>query len=312
MNQEQIKKQIEQLIAQTEKEIDKVWSERLDSILKILTTLYEKVSDKDGHVGWTEVNKFNRLNKELDMIAKEITGDYSKIATIIKKSQENIYLEAYLMHMFIYEFTTQKIVMPQIPRIETIREALELPIEYIKLLPTLAKQRMRVLDRIRNDIAQGIMAGEGFGNIAKRLRESLGMTSKQSKRVARTEGGRAMMTAKYKSAVELHESGIEVKKVWQATLDKRTRTTHRSLDGQTVGIYEEFESPSGCKGQHPKMLYGLNSAAENINCRCDLMIIIDGKLPEVRRAKNDDDESIVIPYMTYDKYKSWVKGGRAA
>lgn len=312
MNQEQIRKQVEQLIAQTEKEIDKVWSERLESLLNTLTKLYEKVSDKDGHVGWTEVNKYNRLNKELDMIAKEITGDYSKIATIIKKSQENIYLEAYLMHMFIYEFTTQKVVMPQIPRIETIRAALDLPIEYIKLLPTLAKQRMKVLDRIRVDIAQGIMAGEGFGKIAKRLRDSLGMTSKQSKRVARTEGGRAMMTAKYNSALEMKSFGIEVEKVWSSTLDTRTRDTHQKLDGQKVDINEEFTSPSGCKGHHPKMLYGLNSAAENINCRCDMLIVLDGAVPEVRRAKKADDESIVIPFMTYDKYKSWVKGGRVA
>lgn len=311
MNQEQIRQNIECLISEAESSIDKVWSERLEVILKELNLLYEKATDENGHVGWTEFNKYNRLNKELDLIAKQITGDYSTVAGIIQKLQENTYLQSFMQHMFIFEYAAQKVIMKTYPNLEQIQKALEQPIEFIKLLPTLAKQRMQVLNRIRVDIAQSIMAGEGFGKMAKRLRENLGMTSKQSKRVARTEGGRAMSQASLDSAAQVKANDVDIKKQWTSTLDSRTRSSHRQLDGKAVDITHDFKI-NGCVGPGPKLLVGANSAKENINCRCVLMYLVDGQEPEVRRAKNADDESIVIPFMTYEKYEKWVKGGRVA
>ncbi len=311
MNQEQIRRNIEKLIAEAESNIDKVWSERLEQIISELSRLYEKATDDEGHVGWTEFNKYNRLNKELDLIAKQMTGDYSTIASIIQKLQQNIYLQSFMQHMFLFEYQTQKIMMQAYPSIEQINKALEQPIEFIKLIPTLAKQRMQVLNRIRVDIAQSIMAGEGFSKMAKRLRDNLGMTSTQSKRVARTEGGRAMSQASLDSAAEVKANGVDIQKMWTSTLDSRTRSSHRQLDGKAVAIDHNFKI-NGCVGPGPKLLVGANSAKENINCRCVLMYLVDGQVPEVRRAKDADGKSMVIPYMTYEKYEKWVKGGRVA
>ncbi|TDM12665.1 phage minor head protein [Macrococcus bovicus] len=311
MNQEQIRQNIEKLIAEAESNIEKVWSERLEQIISELSQLYEKATDDEGHVGWTEFNKYNRLNKELDLIAKQMTGDYSTIASIIQKLQQNIYLQSFMQHMFLFEYQAQKIILQTYPNLEQIQKALEQPIEFIKLLPTLAKQRMQVLNRIRVDIAQSIMAGEGFGKMAKRLRDNLGMTAKQSKRVARTEGGRAMMQASLDSAAQVKANGVDIEKMWTATLDSRTRSSHRKLDGKAVDIDHNFKI-NGCVGPGPKLLVGANAAKENINCRCVLMYLVDGQVPEVRRAKDVDGKPMVIPFMSYSEYEKWVKGGRVA
>lgn len=311
MNQEQIRREIERLIVKAEKEIDKVWSERLQKIITDLSLLYEKSTDENGHVGWTEINKYNQLNEELDLIAKEITGDYSRIAQIIKKAQENVYLQSFLMYNFLFEYTTQQVLIKAYPLIENVQKALEQPIEFIKLAPTLTKQRAKVLERIRVDISQSIMAGDGFNAMAKRLRQNIGMTSVQSKRVARTEGGRALSQASLDCAKNAEVQGVDIKKRWTSTLDSRTRSSHRSLDGNSVSIDHDFKI-NGCVGPGPRLLVGVNSAKENINCRCTLMYLIDGVEPQVRRARDAEGKKVVIPYMSYKEYERWLKGGRVA
>ncbi|PWJ80641.1 phage Mu protein F like protein [Pseudaminobacter salicylatoxidans] len=65
----------------------------------------------------------------------------------------------------------------------------------------------------------------------------------------------------------------DVRKVWKATKDNRTRDTHRVLDGESVGMDEAFTSPSGARLQFP----GDPSApaSEIIACRCFLTYRID-------------------------------------
>ncbi|WP_238134498.1 phage minor head protein, partial [Staphylococcus aureus] len=83
----------------------------------------------------------------------------------------------------------------------------------------------------------------------------------------------------------------------------RTRDTHRHLDGESVEIDQNFQS-SGCVGQAPKLFIGVNSAKENINCRCKLLYYIDkDELPTVMRVRNDDGENEVIPFMNYREWE---------
>ncbi|WP_235802223.1 phage minor head protein, partial [Staphylococcus aureus] len=99
------------------------------------------------------------------------------------------------------------------------------------------------------------------------------------------------------------------KKRWHATKDTRTRDTHRHLDGESVEIDQNFKS-SGCVGQAPKLFIGVNSAKENINCRCKLLYYIDeNELPTVMRARKDDGKNEVIPFMTYREWEKYKRKG---
>ncbi|HDE6229557.1 TPA: phage head morphogenesis protein, partial [Staphylococcus aureus] len=186
---------------------------------------------------------------------------------------------------------------------------IEQPIEFIRLMPTLQKHRDEVLKKIRMHITQGIMSGEGYSKIAKAIRDDVGMSKAQSLRVARTEAGRAMSQAGLDSAMVAKDNGLKMKKRWNATKDTRTRDTHRHLDGESVEIDQNFQS-SGCVGQAPKLFIGVNSAKENINCRCKLLYYIDeDELPTVMRVRNDDGENEVIPFMTYREWEKYKRKG---
>lgn len=302
-NQNDIDNYIDKLINQADKEIETLFAKRLKEIKQIIANMYEKYDKDEPQVTWTEFNKYNRLNKELNRIGQMLSQDYREVAKAIKQSQQNIYIEKYMMSLFLYEVASQTSMNFDIPTAQTIQTAIEQPIEFIKLVPTLQKHRDDTLKRIRMHITQGIMSGEGYSKIAKALRDDLGMAKAQSVRVARTETGRALSQAGLNSAMVAKDNGLNMKKRWYATKDTRTRDTHRHLDGTSVDIEDNFHS-SGCVGPAPKLFVGVASAKENINCRCKLLYYInEDELPTTMRTKEDG----VIPFTNY---REWEKNKR--
>ncbi len=302
-NQNDIDNYIDKLINQADKEIETLFAKRLKEIKQIIANMYEKYDRDEPQVTWTEFNKYNRLNKELNRIGQMLSQDYKEVAKAIKQSQQNVYIEKYMMSLFLYEMASQTSMNFDIPTAQTIQTAIEQPIEFIKLVPTLQKHRDDTLKRIRMHITQGIMSGEGYSKIAKALRDDLGMAKAQSVRVARTETGRALSQAGLDSAMVAKDNGLDMKKRWYATKDTRTRDTHRHLDGTSVDIEDNFHS-SGCVGPAPKLFVGVASAKENINCRCKLLYYIDeDELPTTMRTKEDG----VIPFTNY---REWEKNKR--
>lgn len=306
-NQNDIDNYIDKLINQADKEIETLFAKRLKEIKQIIANMYEKYDRDEPQVTWTEFNKYNRLNKELNRIGQMLSQDYREVAKAIKQSQQNVYIEKYMMSLFLYEMASQTSMNFDIPTTQTIQTAIEQPIEFIKLVPTLQKHRDDTLKRIRMHITQGIMSGEGYSKIAKALRNDLGMSKAQSVRVARTETGRALSQAGLDSAMVAKDNGLDMKKRWYATKDTRTRDTHRHLDGTSVDIEDNFHS-SGCVGPAPKLFVGVASAKENINCRCKLLYYIDeDELPTVMRTKEDG----VIPFTTYRDWEKEKRKGSA-
>jgi hypothetical protein len=101
--------------------------------------------------------------------------------------------------------------------------------------------------------------------------------------IARTETLSAVNAGKHESYLQAVDSGkvaaSAVRKVWNTRLDGRERQTHAAMNGESVGIYESFVSPSGARLLHPGDKTA--PAAEVINCRCNATYRID-RLANVR------------------------------
>ena len=146
-NQNDIDNYIEMLIAQAEKEIEILFANRLKVIKQEISDMFEKYQSDDVHVTWTEFNKYNRLNKELIRIGEMLTGDYREVAKTIRRTQQNTYIEKFLMSLYLYEMASQTSMQFDVPTASAINKAIEQPIEFIKLVPTLQKHRDEVLKR---------------------------------------------------------------------------------------------------------------------------------------------------------------------
>lgn len=285
------------------KAMDVVFLRIIRNALRELEEMYRKHEDLDYFVTWTEVNKYNRLNKMLKRIDEMAKKEYKEVAKTIKNSQENVYLEEHNAQIFVTERETQKRIDFDIPNAKEIRAAIEQPIDKINIDKSLEKHRDTLQDKIRIHITQGLMNGDGYSIVAKAIQKDIEVSKSRALTIARTELGRAKSQAMLDSAMQVKANGLDIKKRWHATLDARTRHDHRELDGQVKRIDEPFEI-NGCSGQAPYLFVGVKSASENINCRCTLLTFIDeDELPTSRRAR-DDNETYNVNDMTY---REWEK-----
>ncbi|MGK0577484.1 phage head morphogenesis protein [Macrococcus capreoli] len=302
MDQQQIRKYINSLINKADKEIDKVWSERLLEILKAFEALYQKAL-KGGKVSWTEVQRHNLLEKQLERMADELKPHYAAIAALIMTMREKVYVENYLRNVYLFKFGANVTeIEVTVPSTNTINRMLEQPINKIKLEPTLKKHQKEIVSRMRIEMTKSLQSGEGYEKMATRIEKTTNVSRNQAKKVARVEAKRAMELSGLDAAHEANDAGADMEKVWNATLDFKTRDSHQALDGQRVGLDEAFHI-DGCKGQAPGLFVGANSARQNINCRCGVLYTVDGELPEIRRAKTEDGSEL-IEYMTYNEWRA--------
>lgn len=151
-----------------------------------------------------------------------------------------------------------------------------------------------------SQLTQGVLLGESIPKLAKRMERVTGSnyaTAVRTARTAVTGAENAGRVASYKRAGEM---GIRLQKEWLATLDGRTRHSHRQLDQEKVPEGEKFSN--GCRYPgDPEGRY-----AEICNCRCTLVPALEG-------IDQDGAErwSRLPAGMTYEQWKGEleVSGG---
>lgn len=148
---------------------------------------------------------------------------------------------------------------------------------------------------MRSALTQGVLQGEGMDGIAKRLASVTDMDRSSAIRNARTLTTGAEASGKLDSYFRARDMGIPIKKMWESTVDDRTRASHRNLDGETRELEEKFSNGLMYPGDT-----STGEGAEFYNCRCNLSSQIEGFETDMtdmsqRRNKLGD--------MSYDEWK---------
>lgn len=146
---------------------------------------------------------------------------------------------------------------------------------------------------LANHITQGVLLGEPIPKIAKRVRKVTGSNAATATRTARTAVTAAENVGRVDSYRRAQSLGIELEQEWMATLDVRTRSSHRQLDGQRVKVGGKFGN--GCRYPgDPEAAY-----AETCNCRCTLVAAVEGV------DYSDGKRWSCLPKgMTYEEWKA--------
>ncbi|MGE7984920.1 phage minor head protein [Lysinibacillus fusiformis] len=304
MNQQEINRILDDLETKTESDIEVVFARRLKTILAQMLEMHKKFG-KNGQATWTDVNKYNRFNQEMKLIAQQLNADYKQIIKLIQASQERLYIERYLLMAYLLQQSTGEKMGFKIPSVEVIQSALTNPVEFLTLPKIFEAHRNDIIRRLNIEIAQSLQVGESYTDMAIRIENAMGWTRKKAILVARTEGGR--VRSQVDLAIEEQASKTaRLTKVWMSSLDTRVRKSHRKLDGQKAdkdgyfhynGIggsdhlpeHLQDKAPSlGWKAKGPR-LWGI--ASMDIQCRCHTIYMVNGKLPEYRRGRDYMDDT---------------------
>ena len=125
--------------------------------------------------------------------------------------------------------------------------------------------------KINSSLIQGILQGESNDDIADRLIHVVGMNYTSAIRNARTMTTSVESRGRNDAYDELKEKGVELETVWVATLDDRTRHSHRQLHGE---IKDEKTGKFSNGLRYPADPAG--DPEEVYNCRCAEMSYVKG------------------------------------
>lgn len=152
-----------------------------------------------------------------------------------------------------------------------------------------------------SQLTQGVLLGESIPKIARRVKNVTGSNNATAVRTARTAVTGAECAGRVSSYERARDMGIKLKQEWVATLDGRTRHSHRKLDGEKAEVGGTF--PNGCRFPgDPTARY-----AEICNCRCTLVAAVEGfETDDAKRA------SKLPKGMTYEEWKAGGSGKKAA
>lgn len=296
VDQNQLDKHLDELIDQAELDIDKVFGKRLKALTSQLGDMFRKYST-NGALTYADLQKYSRFQKEMNYIAEQIQEDYKGLLPFIQALMENQYVENYFKSAYLYEFEAQAKLGYSLLNHTVIEAAVLNQIPQLTLPALMEYNRNETVRQISMEITQGLIAGEGYSNIAQRIENAVGFSSVKAKRVARTEAHRAQVQGRIDSANQASKY-VDMTKMWDSTLDRKTREWHQKLDGKVIGKDELFKTNKG-KGPAPGQM---NNASDDINCRCTVLFLVDGKKPSVKRERLENGKTKIIPYLTYEEW----------
>jgi SPP1 gp7 family putative phage head morphogenesis protein len=287
----------EKTLASVERQIANSYKAAYTDMKSVFADAFAKY-ETGGVLNYAEMQKYNRLKAmevELNKTLKEL---YSKDSAILNRELSTVYKDNFYRTAYAIEKEVQAKLSYMPLDVARIKAAIQNPIPFGKTMQqTLGEHLAAVISKVNQEVTRSLIKGQSYGKTANAIKEVLGGDAKKAILVARTEGGRVQMTARYDSIQHADDVGIEMVKIWVSTLDNRTRDAHRSLDGKEVAVDEDFISEAGGKGPHP---HAMGTAADDIQCRCTFITRPAGMKPEFRRVRGEGQ----IPYKTY---KEWAE-----
>jgi len=287
---ELIEKLVNKLVKTGEREIVKRYALLLSEIRHELAKLYEKY-EIGGKLTYAEMAKYDRLRKFIEYIDYLLTIAYKDVRKTVYDVLGESYLDGYYLTAWAVETDTLSRLSYSAVRPEVITAMIENPITGLTLSQRLEKNRAAIIYTIQQEITQGLVQGETYKQMAKRIKGALENDVTKAMRIVRTEAHRAVESSKHDAAEHAHKNGVVLLKEWNSMQDQRVRDRHKHLDGTKIPVDEDFKI-----GTDRAKAPGLFLRPENsINCRCFLSYSVE------RIEKVDAKELEGMAFETWKK-----------
>ena len=148
-----------------------------------------------------------------------------------------------------------------------------------QLLPKPSAKKQREIDakdiawnkeKLSSAFTASILSGDSIPKMAQKISEVAEMDHHAAIRNARTMCTGAENAGRINSYERAKGMGIKMKQEWMATLDSRTRDSHRMVDGEIIEVGKKFSN--GCRFPGDPEA----PAREVYNCRCTLIAVVNG------------------------------------
>ena len=273
------------------RELASNYAEAIEAIRADLARLYERYAE-NGKLTHAEMSKYNRLASLERQIREDIRPVALRNNRLLDRLAKVQYEESFYRHAWTLDQHVGVSLRWGLLSPEQVTAAVS---NDLALLAKNALSRDTLL-RVNRAITQGLIRGTSLRQMMQGVREAMNTTANDAMRIARTEAHRARELGNLLATQKAEDQGVAITRIWDATLDDRTRNRHAQLDGQP-------ESNGGWTLGGVKATYPGDPAlppGQSINCRCSAIDTVEGYSPTVRRVRGDG----LQPYQTFE---TWAK-----
>lgn len=278
--------------AGVEKEIRRLYKAMLKDLQTFISDTYVQYA-KDDKLTYAMLQEAGYNARFLEEIEQRLNVATPKAARELRQLVEETYDAAYKAMVdgvaraasgLETEFAESIAITP-----EQVKRAVENPVSGLTLSDTLEKNRREIIYSIKRTVGVGLMNGDRYTTMARRISEQVDGDYKKAIRIARTETHRVREAGNHDAAqyvdseLQKGTTGRRMCKTWRTMKDERVRPqrrrkgkkgwstkmgrgpNHMILDGQTVLVEEDFDLKDG----HTAPVPGMSGVAgHDINCRC--------------------------------------------
>jgi hypothetical protein len=337
--QKSIAKYNSKFFSKTELSIVRTFQDLDNQLTDLLTSIYKKydlpiivngVVDGNATMAFMrarvipiEGGKITRLNALQNQVRDILGPGLIRKDKYLESMARVAYQNGYYQNLWAIESTTGINLDFRLLNERAITNAVTSPLSVLsnKTLGEVDKlkvDRAAAIAKINREIEMGLGRGDDLLKVAKRIDTVLGFrgadgkllkgmiskrgTTYESMRIARTETMRAYALGMQDQFMEvrdqLEEEGVTPRLQWVSTLDNRTRADHADMDGELSDEEGQFTLPDGTVG----IQHNFGDPAQDINCRCAQIQVIDGLTPIVRRTRGEG----IIPNQDFGSWADKV------
>lgn len=228
-------------------------------LLSELIVIHSKYARGDK-LTLAEMMKYNRLQT----LMKQIKANYTQLAgkTIreINRMLHDEYKYGYLTFGYKSGISGFAVISPKL-----IERAVSNQLTGYKISERVLSVIGDIVGKIRSAITQGLIRGESYSQIAKRIKEATEKNAYMIKRIIQTEAHRVQNQARQDGVEKAEGKGIKVNKIWHTAQDQAVRDAHQEMEGQVAK--DGYFYYNGAKTLYPG---GFGIPELDINCRCSV------------------------------------------
>lgn len=308
----------------TEKKIKSIYRQLMKDLNGYISEEYVKYADKDGKLFLSYLDSKNKRAKFLEEIVKNVDGISPQVKQTMLDLVDKTYEKSYkgIVEAIKNADSTKKLVPSEtLVRPEVLKRAVNNNIDKLTLNAVMEKHRTEIIADIQQTLNTGLMMGDRYETMAKRIKERLGVSYSKAMNIVSTESHRNIESGFLDGAKEtakiIEQDGDliyaatwrtmkdqrvrpqqrrKTKKGWKTTISKNG-ANHQKMEGVTIKVGELFQLEPDVFAECP----GKSGTARNdCRCRCFLRYQLM-TVEEFAKATNQTAEEVRKKYGMKEK-----------
>lgn len=279
----------------SENKIRKIYKSLMKELNAFIAEEYFLYADGEGVLSYATLQEKARKARFLEEVVRQVDSITPELKAEMMKLVEETYTNCYqgMQNAVINASNTQELaaVMSDTTlRPEVLKQAVNNNISKLTLPNVLEKHRQEIVYNIKQELTIGMINGDRYEQMARRITDKVDISYKKAVNVARTESHRNIESGLYDCAENIAQSlegsGLVAVATWRTMKDERVRPNirrktkkgwktykstngadHQKMEGVTVRVGDFFEFSDGVKTKHPSKS---GVAHHDCNCRCVL------------------------------------------